>query len=226
MTRSTLMLSTSILFSATISGTPAARMWSMASLVWGMTPSFAATTRMAMSVACAPRARMAGERLVPRRVEEGDRLPARYRLVGADVLRDAPRLVRGHAGPADGVEQRRLAWSTCPSTATIGARGVSVSSASALREEVVLRRRRPRLFDDIGQALDGVEAQIHRDDGRRVVVDRLGDLRHDAVGHQGLDHADRRSIEQGREFHHRQGAGDLHLSGGIGSHGVVSPALA
>ena len=31
----------------------------MASLVWGMTPSSAATTMTAMSVTCAPRARMA-----------------------------------------------------------------------------------------------------------------------------------------------------------------------
>ena len=52
-------LSRSILLTATMIGTSAARAWSMASTVWGMTPSSAATTRMTMSVTWAPRARMA-----------------------------------------------------------------------------------------------------------------------------------------------------------------------
>ena len=49
----------SILFTATIIGTPAALAWSMASMVWGMTPSSAATTRITMSVTWAPRERIA-----------------------------------------------------------------------------------------------------------------------------------------------------------------------
>ena len=49
----------SVLFSAMTIGTPAARAWSMASTVWGMTPSSAATTSTAMSVTRAPRARIA-----------------------------------------------------------------------------------------------------------------------------------------------------------------------
>ena len=49
----------SILLTATMIGTSAALAWSIASIVWGMTPSSAATTRITMSVTCAPRARMA-----------------------------------------------------------------------------------------------------------------------------------------------------------------------
>ena len=49
----------SILLTATMIGTLAARAWLMASTVCGITPSSAATTRMTMSVAWAPRARMA-----------------------------------------------------------------------------------------------------------------------------------------------------------------------
>ena len=49
----------SILLIATMMGTPADLAWLMASTVCGMTPSSAATTRIAMSVTCAPRARMA-----------------------------------------------------------------------------------------------------------------------------------------------------------------------
>jgi hypothetical protein len=49
----------SILLTATRIGTPAARAWSIASTVCGMTPSSAATTITATSVTPAPRARMA-----------------------------------------------------------------------------------------------------------------------------------------------------------------------
>ncbi len=49
----------SILLMATTIGTSAARAWLMASMVWGMTPSSAATTSTTMSVTSAPRARMA-----------------------------------------------------------------------------------------------------------------------------------------------------------------------
>ena len=48
----------SILLMATMMGIPAALAWLMDSTVWGMMPSSAATTRMAMSVTMAPRARM------------------------------------------------------------------------------------------------------------------------------------------------------------------------
>jgi hypothetical protein len=44
---------------ATTIGTSAARAWLIASLVCGITPSSAATTRITMSVTSAPRARIA-----------------------------------------------------------------------------------------------------------------------------------------------------------------------
>ena len=59
LTRSGSAPSLSILFTATISGTPAARACCTASIVCGITPSSAATTRMTMSVLLAPRARIA-----------------------------------------------------------------------------------------------------------------------------------------------------------------------
>jgi len=49
----------SILLTTMTMGTPAALAWSMASTVWGITPSSAATTMAAMSVTLAPRARIA-----------------------------------------------------------------------------------------------------------------------------------------------------------------------
>ena len=59
LTRSGSASGLSILLIATIIGTFAAFAWLMASMVCGMTESSAATTRIAMSVACAPRARIA-----------------------------------------------------------------------------------------------------------------------------------------------------------------------
>ena len=59
MTRLGSAFSRSILFIATTIGTSAAFAWAIASIVWGMTPSSAATTSTTMSVASAPRARMA-----------------------------------------------------------------------------------------------------------------------------------------------------------------------
>ncbi len=56
--RSGLAPGLSILLTATTMGMLAALAWLMASMVWGMMPSSAATTRMAMSVHIAPRARM------------------------------------------------------------------------------------------------------------------------------------------------------------------------
>ena len=48
----------SILFIATTIETPAALAWLIASSVWGMTPSFAATTKIITSVVLAPLARI------------------------------------------------------------------------------------------------------------------------------------------------------------------------
>ena len=59
LTRSILALGLSILLIATIISISAALAWLMASIVWGITPSSAATTRIAISVDCAPLKRMA-----------------------------------------------------------------------------------------------------------------------------------------------------------------------
>ena len=77
--------------------------------VWGMTPSSAATTRMTMSVASAPRARMAVNASWPGVSMKVMRLAVLDDLVGADVLGDATGLAGDHVGVADLVEQLRLA---------------------------------------------------------------------------------------------------------------------
>ena len=59
LTLSILALSLSILLIATMISIPAAFAWLIASIVCGITPSSAATTRIAISVLCAPRIRIA-----------------------------------------------------------------------------------------------------------------------------------------------------------------------
>ena len=110
LTRSGLASARSILFIAITSGTLAAFAWLMASSVWGMTPSSAATTITAMSVTRAPRARIEVNASWPGRVEEDDVLAVLGRDLGrADVLGDAAALARRDGRGADGVEQARLA---------------------------------------------------------------------------------------------------------------------
>ncbi len=75
-----------------------------ASRVWSMTPSSAATTRMTMSVTCAPRIRMVVT-LRGRSIEEHDFAAIRVDVVRTDVLRDAACFAVCHMGETDGVEQ-------------------------------------------------------------------------------------------------------------------------
>ena len=109
MTRSGLASGLSILLIATMIGTPAARAWSIASLVCGMTPSSAATTRMTMSVTRAPRARISVNASWPgvSRKTTGRLLTVTWYAPMCCVMPPASRSATFVV--ADGVEQRRLA---------------------------------------------------------------------------------------------------------------------
>ncbi len=109
MTRAGSALLRSILLTATTIGTSAALAWLIASTVWGITPSSAATTSTTMSVTSAPASAHLRERLVAGCVDERDQAPVLLGLVGADVLCDAAGLARDDVRRADAVEQQRLA---------------------------------------------------------------------------------------------------------------------
>ena len=109
LTRSGFASGLSILLSAMMIGTLAALAWLIASSVWGMTPSSAATTTTAMSVTLRAAGAHRGERLVTRRIEEDDALAVVGDLARADVLGDAAALAGRDLGRPDGVEQARLA---------------------------------------------------------------------------------------------------------------------
>ena len=99
----------SILLRATTIGTLAALAWLIASSVWGMTPSSAATTTTAMSVTLAPRARIAVNASWPGVSRKTTRLPSCVDLARADVLGDAAALAGRDLGRPDRVEQAGLA---------------------------------------------------------------------------------------------------------------------
>ena len=108
-------------------------------------------------------------------------LPSRLDLVGADVLRDAAGLARGHLGVADRVEQRRLAVVDVahdrhdrrarrrgrPSSSS--GTSTTSSTSSAARDDLDL------LVELVGEDLD------------RVVGQRLRERRHLAEAHELLD---------------------------------------
>ena len=164
----------SILLTATMIGTSAARAWLMAS------------TRLRHDAVVggddqdddvrhlgAARAH-GGERLVARRVEEGDLPPAHVDRVGADVLRDAAGLARRDVGRADRVEQRRLAVVDVAHDRDDRARAARASPPSPA---VLLGLE--HLLDVEGDVLDLV-LELAGDQRRRVEVEHLVDGRHHA----------------------------------------------
>ncbi len=119
------------------------------------------------------------ERLVARRVEEGDLLLAVVHLVGADVLGDAASLARRHLGRADRVQQRGLAV-------------VDVAHDRDHRrafDHVLLGVLEGRLDLDVVRRVDDLDllVELVREHLDRLVGERLRERRHLAERHQLLD---------------------------------------
>mmetsp|Transcript_80262 Transcript_80262/g.227251 ORF Transcript_80262/g.227251 Transcript_80262/m.227251 type:complete len:218 (-) Transcript_80262:155-808(-) len=129
----------SILLIATMMGTSAAFACAMASLVWGMTPSLAATTRIAMSVTWAPRARIAVKASCP-----GVSMNVAFSLVSPTSTVYAPiRCVMPPASEAATLRLRIVSrsvvfpWSTWPMTVTTGGRGCASLCVSAKKPRLL-----------------------------------------------------------------------------------------
>jgi hypothetical protein len=150
----------------------------MASIVCGITPSSAATTRMTMSVTLAPRARMAVKAAWPGVSMKVIDAAVLLDLIGADVLGDAAGFAGHHVGLAERVEQRGLAVVDVAHDGDDRRRGSGSSPASsaAIVEQALL---------DVGfrHALDGV-AHFLGDQLGGVGVDHVVDLVHLALLHQ------------------------------------------
>ncbi len=188
LTRSGLASGLSILLRAMMIGTLAARAWAIASRVWGITPSSAATTTTAMSVTRAPAGAHRGEGLVTRRVEEDDP-PAVRRgdLARPDVLGDPAPLPGGHLGGPDRVEEARLAVVDVTHDGH-DRRPRLEERRLVLLEEDLLGRLAGRLLGvgvgdpgGDGHRLGHLVAELAGDERRRVAIDELVDRREDAA---------------------------------------------
>ena len=124
--------STSILFIATIIGIPAAFAWLMASTVWGITPSFAATTNIAISVICAPLARIAVNASCPgvsKKVISLSFILTLYAPIACVIPPASPSITFVDLTASS---NEVLPWSTCPITTTTGGLGSRSSGLSSL----------------------------------------------------------------------------------------------
>mmetsp|Transcript_4273 Transcript_4273/g.10338 ORF Transcript_4273/g.10338 Transcript_4273/m.10338 type:complete len:219 (-) Transcript_4273:467-1123(-) len=134
-TRSGLEDSLSILLMAMMMGTPAACACATASLVWGRTPSSAATTMMATSVTRAPRARMALNASWPG-VSRNVMVLVSSPMSVSTWYAPMP-CVMPPASPAATLDLRMksssevLPWSTWPMMVTTGGRDTRSSSSSS-----------------------------------------------------------------------------------------------
>ena len=120
-----------------------------------------------------------GERLVARRVDEGNFLAVLLDLIGADMLGDAPGFPFDHASIANGVEQRRLA--------VIDMAHNGHDRRTRLEISFVVSRSEQTLFDiRFRNALDRV-AEFAGDKFSRVGVDHVTRLHHLSLFHEVLD---------------------------------------
>ena len=220
-------------------GTPADRAWLMASMVCGMMPSSAATTRTAMSVTCAPRARIAVNASWPG-VSRNVILRfwpllvgiVHFDLVRADVLGDAAELARGDFGVADGVQQRGLAVVHVAHDGDDGragdrpgdllarlggddgdARGGGRSPIGGGR-----RGRGVRLGLAGGDDVDGDLVAL-RQPGHHFRAEFLVERGEDAQAHQLFLDVGGRDADQRRKIFQRDDVGDVHLARRLGRSG-------
>ena len=187
-------LSRSILLMATTIGTSAALACWIASSVWGMTPSSAATTRITMSVASAPRARMAVNAAWPGVSMKVSALPSLVDLVGTDVLGDATGLAGHDVGVADVVEELGLA------VVDVTHDGDDRRAAGKVRGVLVLLGQVEHLLELDLLLLTGIDhgdlgAHLGGEQLDHVVGQRLGGGDHLALLHEEAHDIGRSAVE-------------------------------
>src|SRR5581483_2581819 len=151
-----------------------------------------------------------GERLVTGRVEERDLPAVVFDLVGADVLRDAAGLARGHVRRTDGVEEARLAVVDVAQDGD-DRRPVLQLARVLFGPELHLAGGCFGLRGLLGSGRLGLrrrlEPELGRDERRGVEVDGLVDRGHDAHTDELLDDVDAADIEDVRELADHDGLG-------------------
>src|SRR6059036_1644700 len=137
------------------------------------------------------------ERLVPWRVQERNLAVPSLDLVGADVLRDSPKLLLGDLGLADRVEERGLPVVDVTHDGDDGRAQLELSGVEVLLVEDFT-------FD--GSDLE-IDIELVRDELRGRRIEQLVDGRHDAELEQRLDDLARLPSHLLGEFAHRDRLG-------------------
>ena len=146
-----------------------------------------------------------GERLMARRIKEGDPLTARHaHLIGADMLGDATGFTRDHVGLAQSVEQRRLAVVNVTHDGHDRGTGLEIGGIIRLAFKahfhVGLRHTLDRVAHILGDELGGIGVQ------------HVVDLHHLALLHQQTDHVHRALGHTVGQFLHSDCVGNGHLA--------------
>ncbi len=179
------------------------------------------------------------ERLVAWRVQEDDAPAFLLDDVGADALGDPTGFAGGHLGLADGVEQRRLSVVDVPHDGDHRRSDLQVLGSLAIGAEELRARGEldlggftlaDHLFGDrrIHRHRAGLDPKTVGDDGRRVEIDLLVDVRHHTVLHQLFDDVDRLDVQVFRQLLDGECRRQLHLAFGnrlLGLGGLTSREL-
>ena len=188
-------------------GTLAAFAWLIASSVWGMTPSSAATTTTAMSVTFAPRARIAVNASWPGVSRKTTRLPSWATSLAPMCWVMPPRSPAATSVVRIASRRLVLPWSTWPMTVTIGRARLEVSRVVLLEEDFLGRRGGRAFLVAVGtgavrgrRRLRDLVAELAGDERRGVAVDELVDRREDAALDQLADDVRGVDVEQLREL--------------------------
>ncbi len=121
------------------------------------------------------------KRRVARGIQEADHALRRFNVVRTDVLGDATGFARGNLGAADVIQQRGLA------VVDVAHDGDHRRTCHRLAL-VATSQRQQRVFGVVGVGTDHVVAEFFGHQRGGVMVDGLGDGRHDAHLEQRLDH--------------------------------------
>ena len=159
-------LGKSILLSATTIGTPAALAWAMASTVWGITPSSAATTSTTISVTLAPRARIevnaswpgVSTKVIGRPLDSTWYAPMCWVMPPLSESTTLDLRIRSSS--------EVLPWSTWPKIVMTGGRGRRFSDVPEDANESSRSSSAVRVVNDLE-----LDAELEREHGRHVIVE-------------------------------------------------------
>jgi len=145
------------------------------------------------------------------RIEEGDRPSVVGHLIGGDVLGDATRFAGSHIRLADCVKESGLAVVDVAQNGD-DRRAALERGRSFIADHAAPVWRRRLVLDRLGFRRSqgpGLEPELFDDDGCRVEIDLLVDVRHHPIRHQLFDDIDGACFNPFRQIPHRKRGGNF-----------------